>query len=163
MAMLPFCGYNIGDYFAHWIRVGSRLKNPPLIFGVNWFRKQNEKCYGQDLGKTFACSSGSWKEYEKARSPRRDDATRNAIGNATLTPLGWVPPYQSMDWTGLAVDRSRFDELMRIDPRNWEEELQARKNFLKARVAHASRVLQIQDNLKQELQDYKTPVSDRAA
>ncbi len=103
MAMLPFCGYNMADYFSHWLSIGEKLKNPPAIFRVNWFRKdENGKFmwpgYGQNM---------------RALAWIVDRV--HGRGEAVESPFGFMPRYQDLKWDGLAFDKSKFQSLMQID------------------------------------------------
>ena len=79
MAMLPFCGYNIGDYFRHWLNVGKRLTDPPRIFNVNWFRKGTD---GKFLWPGFG---------ENMRVLKWIIDRCEETGNAVKSPIGWLP------------------------------------------------------------------------
>jgi phosphoenolpyruvate carboxykinase (GTP) len=110
-AMLPFCGYNMGDYFSHWLRFGRRLKNPPRIFNVNWFRR------GQD-GKFLWPGFG-----ENMRILKWVIDRAHGRAMAIETPLGWVPRYQDLDWTGLRFSKEEFDQAMTMKRDEWVPEL----------------------------------------
>ena len=120
MAMLPFCGYNMGDYFQHWLKMGAKLKHPPKIFGVNWFRKSPD-------GKFL------WPGYtENMRALKWIiDRIHNRV-EAQKSPLGFIPHYQGLEWKGLSeIDEKRFAELMKIDPQQWVKEIQSQAEFFK--------------------------------
>ena len=104
MAMLPFCGYNMGNYFRHWIRMGKRLENKPRIFHVNWFRKNEE---GKFLWPGFR---------ENMRVLRWMVERTSGKARAVEGPLGWEPKKSDLDWSGLDFDDDQWAELMSIDP-----------------------------------------------
>ena len=119
MAMLPFCGYNMADYFGHWLAMGPKLKNPPRIFHVNWFRK------GAD-GKFL------WPGYgENVRVLKWIlDRIENRAG-ATETPIGCVPTPSSLTLDGLSISRDTLQELLSVDSNDWIAEDQAVGEFFK--------------------------------
>jgi phosphoenolpyruvate carboxykinase (GTP) len=104
MAMLPFCGYNMADYWKHWLKMGRQsVATPPLIFRVNWFRKDEH-------GKFIWPGYG---ENMRALKWIVDRCRGRALG--VESPLGWVPPYEALNWEGLNFPRERFYEIMNID------------------------------------------------
>ena len=111
MAMLPFCGYNMGDYFRHWMSMQRNLSEIPRIFHVNWFRKDAE-------GKFI------WPGYsENMRVLKWIFDRVRAGGRAKETPIGWVPRYRDIDWTGLSFSEQVFEELQAIDRDAWRAEV----------------------------------------
>ena len=111
MAMLPFCGYNMGDYFRHWISMQRKLTETPRIFHVNWFRKDKD-------GKFM------WPGYsENMRVLRWIFDRVRAGGRAKETPIGWVPRYKDIDWTGLDFPEETFEELQAFDRVAWRAEV----------------------------------------
>ena len=110
-AMLPFCGYHIGDYFRHWLDMGRRVAHPPRIFSVNWFRKDDE---GRFVWPGFGQNMRVLKWiFERC--------TGQAA--ARETPLGLAPGYEDLDWSGFEFEAWRFSSVMRIDPALWQREL----------------------------------------
>ena len=110
-AMLPFCGYNMADYFNHWLQFGRDIANPPRIFGVNWFRKDEN---GNFMWPGFGDNMRVLKwvvEKIKGKS------------NAVESPIGWMPHYDDLDWTGLEFSKAQFDKIMLIDREQWKTEL----------------------------------------
>ena len=111
MAMLPFCGYNMGDYFGHWLRVGAGLTRPPAVFHVNWFRTNAEgrfvwPGFGQNLRVLL------W---------MIDRVKGKASGQET--PLGVVPGPNDLNWDGLDLSRADRELLLRVDRSEWAAEV----------------------------------------
>lgn len=102
MAMLPFCGYNMADYFSHWMDMGRRLPNPPRIFRVNWFRKDAE---GRFLWPGFG---------ENMRILNWILNRVTGHGYAVESPFGWMPRHGDISWKGLEHQEDSFYELMSI-------------------------------------------------
>jgi phosphoenolpyruvate carboxykinase (GTP) len=102
-AMLPFCGYNMADYFNHWLNMGRKVNNPPPIFRVNWFRK------GDD-GKFMWPGFGQNMRVLKWIVDRVQGRAK-----AVESPIGFVPQHEDMEWAGLEYPRDKFQELMRVD------------------------------------------------
>jgi phosphoenolpyruvate carboxykinase (GTP) len=112
MAMLPFCGYNMGDYFHHWFQMRKLLKFPPRIFHVNWFRKD---AAGQFLWPGFG---------ENMRVLKWIVDRCHARARATETALGWVPGPQDIDLTGLEdFSAGQLEKALAIDVEEWRREL----------------------------------------
>ena len=128
-AMLPFCGYHVADYFAHWLQVGRTTPTPPRIFSVNWFRK--------DANGKFL-----WPGYgENMRILKWIVERCNGNASAVESPLGWMPRYEDLDWTGLdSVSREQFYELMSVDRDVWKEEI----------VSHEELFVKMYDRLPKE-------------
>jgi phosphoenolpyruvate carboxykinase (GTP) len=117
MAMLPFCGYNMADYFGHWLEMGRNIPHPPRIFHVNWFRKDAD-------GKFL------WPGYgDNVRVLKWILDRIEGRAAATDTPIGYVPTADSLTLDGLNISRGAVDELLKVDPNDWVEELDATGKF----------------------------------
>ena len=120
MAMLPFCGYNMADYFGHWLNMGKKMKDPPKIFFINWFRKDEaDQFLWPGFGDNIRALN--W-------------AIRRAQGDpsckAAETPIGRVPRKEDLDLSGLNISAEHFRKLVEVDRKDWEKELQDAKQFL---------------------------------
>lgn len=111
-AMLPFMGYNIGDYVNHWLQFGRDLPNAPRIFSVNWFRKDEN---GKFLWPGFG---------ENMRVLKWIVQRVRGGASAVESPIGWMPRYEDMDWTGIEnFTKEDFAKIMTIDREPWKQEL----------------------------------------
>ena len=111
MAMLPFCGYNMGDYFQHWLDMGKKMVNAPKIFHVNWFRTDEN---GKFLWPGF---SENLRVLEWII-----DRSKEKIG-AKKTPIGYVPKPADLDMNGIHITPKNMKELFRVTKAEWEEEI----------------------------------------
>ncbi|HEV7733025.1 MAG TPA: phosphoenolpyruvate carboxykinase (GTP) [Candidatus Binatia bacterium] len=111
MAMLPFCGYNMADYFGHWLKMGTAVKNPPAIFHVNWFRQNAD---GKFLWPGFG---------ENLRVLRWILERAQGKGAAVKAPIGYLPEKGAIDTTGIDVSPAVMDELLTVDPEAWRGEV----------------------------------------
>jgi len=117
MAMIPFCGYNMGDYFAHWLAMGAKIPNPPRIFHVNWFRQDE---HGKFL----------WPGYGENLRVLRWIVDRCAGTAAGVeTPIGYVPDARDIDVKGLDIGTGVMDKLFSVDRNEWIEEIKGHKEF----------------------------------
>ena len=119
MAMLPFCGYNMGDYFAHWLEMQHKLKIPPKVFMVNWFRKDRE---GQFL----------WPGYgENMRVLKWIVERVNGRAAVEQSAVGMKPADGALDLTGIEIAPDALKEAMAVKPEDWSVELDSQEEFFK--------------------------------
>lgn len=117
MAMLPFCGYNMADYFRHWLNIGKRLTHPPKIYLVNWFRTDDDSAF-------------LWPGFrENIRVLKWTvDRVHNHI-QAKETPIGFIPHLEDLNLDGLDISKGRLERLFEVDPKEWQEELKDIEKF----------------------------------
>ncbi len=111
MAMLPFCGYNMASYFNHWLQIGREVVDPPRVFSVNWFRKD-------EAGKFLWPGFG-----ENMRVLKWIVERANGQAKAVESPLGRMPRYEDLDWDGLDFSREQFQDLMSVEREEWQREV----------------------------------------
>ena len=110
MAMKPFAGYHMGDYFAHWIEMGKKVKNPPKIFNVNWFRQDaNGEFLWPGFGDNMRVLDWILKRCEGAV-------------DAKETEIGYVPYAKDIDLEGLDYSRETLESILEIDQKRWSAE-----------------------------------------
>jgi phosphoenolpyruvate carboxykinase (GTP) len=129
MAMLPFCGYHMGDYFRHWIKMRRQLSETPRIFHVNWFRKDAD---GKFIWPGF-------RENMRVLKWIVDRSHGRAVGQET--PIGWVPHYEDIEWKGMDFPREKFDELQAFDHNAWRAEV----------IGHEELFIELHDHLPPEI------------
>ena len=129
MAMLPFCGYHMGDYFRHWLRMQRELSATPKIFHVNWFRKDAD---GQFLWPGFSQNMRVLKWVV--------DRVHSRAGGKE-TAIGWMPRYEDLCWDGLAFSREKFAELQEFDRAAWRAEV----------IGHEELFIELHDHLPPEM------------
>jgi phosphoenolpyruvate carboxykinase (GTP) len=117
MAMLPFCGYNMADYWGHWLAMEKRVPKPPRIFRVNWFRRDER---GTFLWPGFG---------ENLRILKWVIERCKGGGEAEETPIGYVPTRSAIDRKGLNVSADALKELLRVDREGWRANLRSQAEF----------------------------------
>jgi phosphoenolpyruvate carboxykinase (GTP) len=118
MAMLPFCGYNMADYFQHWLKIGKEMTRPPRIFYVNWFRlDKNGKFLWPGFGENLRILEWILKR------------CNNEVG-AIKTAIGHIPKIEDINLEGLNLSKEIIKELFAIDREQWREELRRQGDFL---------------------------------
>jgi phosphoenolpyruvate carboxykinase (GTP) len=140
--MLPFCGYNMGDYFTHWLEIGQRDgAQLPKLFWVNWFRKGDD---GKFLWPGFGDNSRVLKWVVERV---------NGNGESTDTPIGRVPTTDAIDTSNLDLSPSALEQLLSVDAASWQAELpQIEEHFAS-----------IGDTLPQALRDQLLALQKRLA
>jgi len=129
MAMLPFCGYHMGDYFRHWIMMQRSLTVTPRIYHVNWFRKDAD---GNFMWPGFR---------ENMRVLKWIVDRAHGRGMAQETPIGWMPQYNDIDWKGLDYPQEKFDKMQAFDRAAWRTEV----------IGHEELFIELHDHLPSEM------------
>ena len=131
MAMLAFCGYNMGDYFAHWLKIGRQLQHAPRIFRVNWFRRDAN---GKFLWPGFS---------ENMRVLQWIIERCEGRAGGAETPLGTMPRFEDLNWVGLdLLTPAQYAELQRVDAHAWKEELHSHDELFSRLADHLPAALE---------------------
>ena len=117
MAMLPFCGYNMGDYFGHWIEMGKKMSNPPKIFHVNWFRTNSD---GEFLWPGYG---ENFRVLEWIINRCENNVT------ADTAPIGFIPKVEDINTEDLDVSEEVMNSLLTIDKDSWIEDIESIEEF----------------------------------
>jgi phosphoenolpyruvate carboxykinase (GTP) len=141
MAMIPFCGYNMADYFQHWLDMGPKIKNAPKIFHVNWFRKDSN---GKFLWPGFG---------ENVRVLKWMVDRIEGRAAATDTPIGYVPTPASLTLDGMNIPRESLDELLSVNSNDWAQETEVTTKFFEI----------FGDRLPREITNQQKALTDRLA
>jgi len=136
MAMLPFCGYNMGDYFKHWLEMGKKIPNPPKIFNVNWFRTNEE---GKFIWPGFG---------DNLRVLLWILARCNGEVDAVESPIGYLPKAEDIDLDGTDIDLDTLKGLLSIDMDSWTEEV-------KDQAAHLAKFEKLPEEIKAQYEALK--------
>ena len=139
MAMLAFCGYHVGDYFAHWLKVGKAASKAPKIFRVNWFRRD-------------AAGKFIWPGFgENMRVLQWIVERCEGSAKGKTTPLGIMPSYEDLSWKGLEkFTREQFSALSEVEHAAWAEELRSHDELLGTLGTHLPRELEVRRTLLHE-------------
>ena len=142
-AMLPFCGYNMGDYFSHWLKMGTKTEDEklPKIFYVNWFRKRDD-------------GSWLWPGYgENSRVIKWIFERIMGTGKAEASPIGYLPTSDALDVSGIDVKLEDIKELFKVDPAEWKKEVETIRQYFTI----------FGDHLPKELNDELSFLGERLA
>lgn len=141
MAMLPFCGYNMGDYFQHWINMGDKLGDKaPKVFYVNWFRKENGKFLWPGYGENSRVLK--WMV----------DRLENKV-KGVKSPIGIIPAAGELDLTGLQMPKEQMEQLMKVDVSEWKNEVKlVEEHFARFGKRLPARLQKQLDELRARLQ-----------
>jgi len=142
MAMLPFCGYNMGDYFQHWLDVGATLAKPPRVYRVNWFRTGAD---GRFLWPGFG---------DNMRVLKWILERCEGTGAATDTAIGFLPTMDALDKRGLSVGDDILARLLRVDPAEWVEAVAGQEDYFRQFGTHLPQALMDQhDDFARRIHD----------
>jgi len=147
MAMLPFCGYNMADYWSHWLSFDGKVEHLPPVFRVNWFRKdENGKFAWPGFGQNMRVLK--W-------------VIDRANGNvdAVEGPFGMVPRYDDINWDGLPYDQAMFDKLMAVDPTDVAAEAEELKSYFATFGDRLPAALEIERDLLANDMKAQTPAA----
>jgi phosphoenolpyruvate carboxykinase (GTP) len=146
MAMWPFCGYNMGDYFRHWLDMGASVAKPPKIFRVNWFRTSE--------GNRFL-----WPGFgDNLRVLKWILDRSSGTGNAVDTALGEVPTLDAIDRSGLNVSDADMAELLKVDPAEWVEAVSTQEELIQMFGDHMPKeIIAEHDELARRINQAITP------
>ena len=132
MAMLPFCGYNMADYWAHWLSIENEVQSLPGIYRVNWFRRDKE---GNFIWPGFGENMRILKWIF--------DRTKNEV-KANKSPFGYMPKHEDINWKGLSFGRGEFASIMDINKKEGLDEVEAQKELFDRFSARAPKELELQ-------------------